>query len=64
MSYTSNDVKKLRKQTGCSLAMCKNAFDYAETHENCKPIGFLRASLFGGYRNETFEDTVRRYSVE
>lgn len=64
MAYTSDDVKKLRKQTNCSLSVCKEAFDYAEKHEGCRPIGYLRAKLFGGYKNETFEDTVRRYSYQ
>ena len=62
MAYTSEQVKALRKQTNCSLSFCKEAFDYAEKHENCKPIGYIRARLFGTYQNETFENAVKRYS--
>ena len=61
--YTSNDVKKLRNKTGCSLKACKQAFDYAESHEGCTPEGYIRAVYNAvATPNSSFEDRVRRFS--
>ena len=62
MTYSPEDVKNLKKETGCSLSLCKQACDYAEAHEGCEPRGYLKAVHFGTNRGESFEDAVRRWS--
>ena len=63
MAYTLNDVKALRDKTGCSLASCKQAFDYAEVHKGCSPEGYLRAVHNAvATPNMSFEERVRRMS--
>lgn len=65
MSYTANDVKALRDKTYCSLKKCKEAFDYADTHKDCTPEGYLRA-IHNAVATPglSFEERVRRMSKE
>lgn len=58
---TIEDIKNLKKQTGCSLRDCKKAFEYAETHEGVTPLGYLKAQCFA-VRIEPFERKVRLFS--
>lgn len=55
------DIKKLREQTGCSLRDCKEAFEYAESHKGCTPLGYLKAKTLA-VRIEPFEKKVRVFS--
>ena len=60
---TSKDIVALRNKTYCSLKKCKEAFDYAETHKDCTPEGYLRAihnsvSMPGA----NFEERVKYWS--
>lgn len=57
------DIKKLREETGCSLQDCKKAFEYAETHKGCTPLGYLKAKYFA-VKIEPFEKKVRLFSNE
>lgn len=34
---------ELRKKTGCGLMDCKDAIKYAENHDGCTPLGYLKA---------------------
>ena len=58
---TAEQVKELREQTGCSLYMCKEAIIYAESHEGCTPLGYLKAKTLA-VRIEPFERKVRIFS--
>lgn len=55
------DIKKLREQTGRSLRDCKEAFEYAESHKECTPLGYLKAKTLA-VKIEPFEEKVRRFS--
>ena len=62
---SSAEIKALRDKTYCSLAKCKQAFDYAEAHEGCTPEGYLRAIHNAvTTKGMTFEERVRRMSKE
>ena len=61
MAVNLNDIKILREKTGCSLQECKEAFEYAEEHEGCTPVGYLKAKYFA-VRIEPFEKKVRLFS--
>lgn len=61
MPINLNDIKVLREKTGCSLRECKEAFEYAEEHEGCTPLGYLKAKCFA-VRIEPFEKKVRLFS--
>lgn len=56
------DIKKLREQTGCPLRDCKEAFEYAESHEGCTPLGYLKAKTFA-VNIQPFERKVRAFSA-
>ena len=58
---TIEDIKKLREQTGCSLKDCKEAFEYAESHEGCTPLGYLKAKMLA-VKIESFGEKVRVFS--
>ena len=58
---TVEDIKELREQTGCSLRDCKEAFEYAESHKGCTPLGYLKAKCFA-VKIEPFERKVRLFS--
>lgn len=59
------EIKALRDKTYCSLRTCKQAFDYAETHEGCTPEGYLRAIHNAvATKGMTFEERVRKFSKE
>ena len=55
------DIKDLRLKTGCSLRDAREAIKYAEEHEGCTPIGYLKAKYFA-VRIEPFEKKVRVFS--
>ena len=57
------DIKDLRLKTGCSLRDAREAIKYAEEHEGCTPIGYLKAKCFA-VRIEPFEKKVRVFSNE
>lgn len=59
---TIEDIKNLREQTGCSLKDCKEAFEYAEIHENCTPLGYLKAKTLA-VKIEPFEKKVKVFSI-
>ena len=48
------DIKDLRLETGCSLRDAREAIKYAEEHEGCTPLGYLRAKHFA-VKIEPFE---------
>ena len=56
------DIKKLRAYTGCSLRDCKEAFEYAENHEGCTPLGDLKAKTLA-VNIQPFEKKVRMFSA-
>ena len=58
---TYEDIKKLKEQTGCSLRDCKEAFEYAESHKECTPLGYLKAKTLA-VKIEPFGEKVRRFS--
>ena len=58
---TLTEIQKLRHETGCSLYDCKKAFEYAETHDGCTPLGYLKAKTLA-VRIEPFEKKVRLFS--
>ena len=58
---TVEDIKKLRENTGCSLKDCKEAFEYAESHEGCTPLGYLKAKTLA-VNIQPFEAKVRAFS--
>lgn len=58
---TIQEINKLRQATGCPMHMCYDAIEYAETHEGCTPIGYLKAMTFA-VKIEPFEEKVRRFS--
>ena len=58
---TIEDIKKLREDTGCSLRDCKEAFEYAESHEGCTPLGYLKAKTLA-VNIQPFEEKVRMFS--
>ena len=55
------DIKDLRLETGCSLRDAREAIKYAEEHEGCTPVGYLKAKYFA-VRIEPFEKKVRLFS--
>ena len=55
------DIKNLRLETGCSLRDAREAIKYAEEHEGCTPLGYLKAKYFA-VRIEPFEKKVRVFS--
>ncbi|MBO7715398.1 MAG: hypothetical protein J6S85_17680 [Methanobrevibacter sp.] len=57
------EIKELRDKTGCSLKMCKEAFEYAETHEKCTALGYLKAKTYAVYF-DSFDRKVREFSNE
>ena len=59
---TIADIKKLREQTGCSLKDCKEAFEYAESHEGCTPLGYLKAKTLA-VNIQPFEKKVMAFSI-
>ena len=59
--FTINEIKELRAETGCSLIDCKKAFEYAEAHEGCTPLGYLKAKSFA-VKIEPFERKVKIFS--
>lgn len=56
------DIKKLREQTGCSLRDCKEAFEYAESHSGCTPLGYLKAKTLA-VNIQPFEKKVKAFSA-
>ena len=58
---TIADIKKLREYTGCFLRDCKEAFEYAESHEGCTALGYLKAKTLA-VKMEPFEEKVRMFS--
>lgn len=59
---TVEDIKKLREYTGCSLRDCKEAFEYAESHEGCTPLGYLKAKTLA-VNIQPFERKVKAFSA-
>ena len=59
---TKEQIIKLRTETGCSLLMCRQAFEYAEAHQDCTPLGYLYAKTCPVYIKGTFDDRVRSFS--
>lgn len=59
---TKDQIMKLRTETGCSLLMCRQAFEYVEAHPDCTPIGYLYAKNCPVYIRGTFDDRVRSFS--
>lgn len=57
------DIKDLRLETGCSLRDAREAIKYAEEHEGCTPLGYLKAKYFA-VKIEPFERKVRLFSNE
>ena len=55
------DIKDLRLETGCSLRDAREAIKYAEEHEGCTPLGYLKAKYFA-VKIEPFEEKVRLFS--
>lgn len=55
------DIKDLRSETGCSLRDAREAFKYAEEHEGCTPLGYLKAKHFA-VKIEPFEEKVKLFS--
>lgn len=55
------DIKDLRLKTGCSLRDAREAIKYAEEHEGCTPLGYLKAKYLA-VRIEPFEKKVRLFS--
>lgn len=56
------DIKDLRLKTGCSFKDCKEAFEYAESHEGCTPLGYLKAKTFA-VNIQPFERKVMAFSA-
>ena len=54
-------IKDLRLKTGCSLRDARKAIKYAEEHEGCTPLGYLKAKYFA-VKIEPFERKVRLFS--
>lgn len=59
---TIENIKKLREQTGCSLRDCKEAFEYAKSHEGCTPLGYLKAKTLA-VNIQPFERKVMAFSA-
>ena len=57
------DIKDLKLKTGCSLRDAREAIKYAEEHEGCTPLGYLKAKYFA-VRIEPFERKVKLFSKE
>lgn len=55
------DIKDLKLKTGCSLRDAREAIQYAEEHEECTPLGYLKAKYFA-VKIEPFEKKVRLFS--
>jgi len=62
MVATFEDIKKLREYTGYSFKNCKEAFEYAENHEGCTPLGYLKAKTLA-VKIEPFEAKVKAFSA-
>jgi translation elongation factor EF-Ts len=56
------DIKDLRLKTGCSLRDAREAIKYAEEHEGCTPLGYLKAKTLA-VRIESFEAKVKAFSA-
>lgn len=59
---TIQEINKLRQATGCSLKDCKEAFEYAESHEGCTPLGYLKAKTLA-VNIQPFERKVKAFSA-
>lgn len=59
---TKEQIINLKTKTGCSLMLCRQAFEYVEIHPDCTPIGYLYAKTCPVYIKGTFEDRVRSFS--
>ena len=59
---TKEQIIKLKTETGCSLSMCRQAFEYAEAHPDCTPLGYLYAKTCPVYIKGTFDYRVRSFS--
>ena len=56
-------VKELAAYTGCPMSLCNAAFLYARDHDDCTPIGFLKAKCNAvATPKMTFEERVRMFS--
>ena len=55
------DIKNLRLETGCSLRDAREAIEYAEKHEGCTPLGYLKAKYFA-VKIVPFEEKVKLFS--
>ena len=58
---TIQEINKLRQVTGCSMSLCYDAIEYAESHEGCTPLGYLKAKTLA-VKIEPFEEKVRMFS--
>ena len=56
-------IKILRDTTGCSLYNCRCAVDFSSTHNDCTPVGYLKAiTLAVATPTLTFEERVQKFS--
>ncbi|MBQ8805994.1 MAG: hypothetical protein IJZ68_05875 [Bacteroidaceae bacterium] len=59
-------IKNLRNKTGCSLAMCKEAIEYADAHDGGEEmaIAYCKAKSFAVKTTCTFDERVRKFMEE
>ena len=56
-------VHALQKQSGCSIHSCREAIAYADAHEGCTAIGYLKAKVFAvNTKGMSLEERVRKFS--
>ena len=58
----TNKIISLREKSGCSLAMCKEAFEYCRQRDGVTPLGYLKAKTIAVNLNMNFDEKVKYYS--
>ena len=60
----TEQIKKLREKTGCSLNACRRAFEYCDEHPNCSPLGYLHAAYSGVKYGDFYKAVLHLSEVE
>ena len=60
----TEQIKKLREKTGCSLNACRRAFKYCDEHPNCSPLGYLHAAYSGVKYGDFYKAVLHLSEVE
>ena len=56
-------IRELAAASGCSFSLCASAIGYAQNHDGCTPMGYLKAKCIAvATPTMSFEERVRHFS--